>query len=70
MAIIKFVDKRNPRNKRMQHLKLRFRSTIFKASILINLILSIYIAHMHGYLTNIYVKVAPILESLINKLPL
>jgi len=74
MAIIRFVDKKNPRRKKFTHIWMRFRSFVFKSSLSLNLLTIIYFAHIYGHLTNIYdwynQKIAPFLESLINKLPL
>lgn len=64
------------RQKKWEHFKIRSRSFILKVSILSNIYMSLHIydPQITKILTNniieIYTKVAPIMESLINKLPL
>jgi hypothetical protein len=66
IRIEKFMD----RKKKWQHFKLQTRRYILRLSILTNLGFSIYLAHEHGYLTNYYRMVRPILETILTKLPL
>jgi len=70
MALIVRVDKRNSRRKKWQHFKLRFRIYSLRLSILLNLLTILYFAEESGWLTTNYERLNPILESLINKLPL
>lgn len=74
MAQLKFVRKFTDRRKKMAYVKMKARQYIFKLSLTTNLVIALLYAEKYGYLTNIkqiYLeKVAPILESLINNLPL
>lgn len=74
MAKINFVRLGHKRKKKMRHFKIKMRQYSFRLSLLINLgLLYIYVDE-HGHLTNIietYNKhVAPLVESIINQLPL
>ena len=74
MAKIYRLYKGEKSRKRKERFKMRMRSFFFKLSMLTNLTGITYLLYQHGYLTNIIdiynTKVAPILESLINQLPL
>ena len=70
MAKIMQVNKRNPRRKKWEHFKLKFRIFLFRTSVLVNLATLIYLANEQGYLTNIIARLNPILEGLIKQLPL
>lgn len=64
------------RKKKFEHFKLKMRKHILRASIILNICLGTYIydPNIIQELTNkyeiVYSKVAPIVESLINQLPL
>jgi len=58
--------------KRWKHLRMRLRNGIFRISIVFNVLLGIYIYEpdIANKLTDIIERVAPLLESLIQQLPL
>jgi len=74
MARINFVRLGHKRKKKLRHFNIKLRQYAFRLSLLINLGLTYIYADEHGHLTNIYriynKQVAPVLESLINQLPL
>ena len=74
MAHIRFLKKGQRKAKRWLHEKLRLRKLLLRLSLIANLSILTYFAYEYGYLTNIIEtynrEVAPILESLINQLPL
>lgn len=64
------------RKKKLEHFKLKCKSFVFKCSVFTNIALGVHIydPNIIKELTNkfidVYFKVAPIMESLFNKLPL
>lgn len=70
MAKLLFITKKNPRIKKWEHFKLRFRIWLFRANYIMNLIVAIYLANELGYLTNIIRAVSPIWEAVKLKLSL
>jgi len=68
------ITRRSPRRKKWEHLKLRLRIFLFRFSVLLNGIASLYLLEQSGQLTTVYEmckdKIAPVLESLIKLLPL
>lgn len=70
MAKLIRITSFHKRKKKWEHFKLRFRIFLFRMSVLLNLACLIYFLDQDGKLTNIYMMVNPILEAIINKLPL
>lgn len=70
MAKLLILSKRNPRIKKWEHFKLKYRKLVLQASVLLNVGTSTYLAYEHGLLTNIIEHVAPIMESVKHILPL
>lgn len=61
--------------KRRKRMMLSIKIKLAKLSVLLNLGLVLHVSHLHGtlipFLTNIYVNyVAPIMESILDKLPI
>jgi len=48
MAKIIHVNKRNPRRKKFEHFKLKFRIILFRMSVLLNLLVILYFLHEQG----------------------
>jgi hypothetical protein len=70
MAIMRRVTWANPRRKKWEHFKLKWRKLTFRLSILLNVGLMLYIKFPE-LLTNNYVRyVLPIMEAIKLKLPL
>ena len=69
MARIVKVKHFGKRAKKIEYLKLKLRQKLWKYSLLCNICLATYIYNPE-ILTTIHDKVAPMVESLINKLPL
>jgi len=70
MAQVRFIRAGEKRTKKWMHSKVLLKRFVFRISILSNIVVLGKYLHDNGYLTNIYEKVAPILESLITQLPL
>jgi hypothetical protein len=70
MAKIISVDRRSKRRKKWEHFKINIRLYAFRLSLLINILFVLYVANEQGLLTNIIKMVSPIMEAIINKLPL
>lgn len=70
MAQVNFIRDGKKRKKPFMHQRLIFKRFLIRLSILSNLGMGVYILYSHGYLTNIFEKLNPILEGLIQQLPL
>lgn len=70
MAKINYIRKASQRTKRWRHEKVLLKRFVFRLSLTCNGVIVFLFLHKNGYLTTVYEKVAPILESLTNLLPL
>ena len=70
MAKVTFIKNGQKRKKPWQHQRLLFKRFLIRLSVLGNIVTIVYILYSHGYLTNIIETVNPILEAVIQQLPL